>query len=289
MVTEIDTREATGGRMTRADGRTLDYLVQPLPDGATLVTFGDMTDSLSAAKALEERNQALVAADELKNAFVQHVSYELRTPLTHIIGFSQLLASEQVGALNDKQREYADDIYTSSDALMTIIDHILDLATIDAGTMELMIDDVDVREAVDIAAEGLLDRLREDEITLDVAVAPEITHVAADANRLTQILFNLLSNAVGVSEPHGRIAVEVTSVETGPQGAGGVRFCRVGPRAGTGPSRSRAHLRSLRDRPAPRAPPGAQDWGCPSCAASSTYTAGASRPRACLARERPSP
>ena len=244
MVTEIDTREATGGRMTRSDGRTLDYLVQPLPDGATLLTFGDMTDSLSAAKALEERNQALVAADELKNAFVQHVSYELRTPLTHIIGFSQLLASEQVGALNDKQREYADDIYTSSDALMTIIDHILDLATIDAGTMELMIDDVDVREAVDIAAEGLLDRLREDEITLDVAIAPEITHVAADADRLTQILFNLLSNAVGVSEPHGRIAVEVTSVGTDAQGIGGVRFAV----SDYGPGLDEADLKRVFDR-----------------------------------------
>ena len=238
MVTEIDTRASSGGRMTRADGRVFDYVLQPLPDGATLVTFGDVTDSLAAAKALEERNQALVAADELKNAFVQHVSYELRTPLTHIIGFSQLLAAEQVGTLNDKQREYADDIYTASDALMTIIDHILDLATIDAGAMELAVDDVDVREAVDIAAEGLTDRLREDEITLDVAIEPGVTHVKADPNRLTQVLFNLLSNAVGVSERHGRIGVEVGAV------GDGVRFAV----SDSGPGLEDADLKRVFDR-----------------------------------------
>ncbi len=247
MVTEIDTRESTGGRMTRSDGKTLDYLVQPLPDGATLVTFGDMTDSLSAATALQERNQALVAADELKNAFVSHVSYELRTPLTHIIGFSEVLASEQFGVLNDKQREYADDIYTSSDALMTIIDHILDLATIDAGAMELEIDDLDVREAVEIAAEGLADRIRENEIRLEVSIAPEIGTVAADSNRLTQILFNLLSNAVGVSDPGGRVAVDVSREDNdirfaisddGP-GLEQADLKRVFDRFETGPNRGR--------------------------------------------------
>ncbi len=238
MVTEIDTRESTGGRMTRSDGKTLDYLVQPLPDGATLVTFGDMTDSLSAATALQERNQALVAADELKNAFVSHVSYELRTPLTHIIGFSEVLASEQFGVLNDKQREYADDIYTSSDALMTIIDHILDLATIDAGAMELEIDDLDVREAVEIAAEGLADRIRENEIRLDLSIAPDVGTVAADSNRLTQILFNLLSNAVGVSDPGGHVAVDVSREDNA------IRFAI----SDDGPGLDQADLKRVFDR-----------------------------------------
>ena len=86
---------------------------------------------------LKERNEALEAADRLKSDFIQHVSYELRTPLTNIIGQAEMLASETFGKLNPKQREYMDDIIASSDALRALINDILDLATVDAGIMSL--------------------------------------------------------------------------------------------------------------------------------------------------------
>ena len=115
-------------------------------------------------RALVERNEALEAADSLKNAFIQHVSYELRSPLTNIIGFAQLLADSRVGPLNGKQRDYTGYILSSSAALLAIVNDILDLATVDAGIMELDLADIDIAETVDAAIEGVQDRVRESEI-----------------------------------------------------------------------------------------------------------------------------
>src|SRR5207253_5723023 len=94
-------------------------------------TFHDVTDTANVERALRERNDALEAADNLKSDFVHHVSYELRSPLTNIIGFAQLLNEPATGALTDKQREYLGYITASSAALLAIINDILDLATID--------------------------------------------------------------------------------------------------------------------------------------------------------------
>ena len=96
--------------MVRPDQSVIDFATTPLPDGATLVTFADVTASKRYERALEERNEALIAADRLKSQFIGHVSYELRTPLTNIIGFSELLASPRTGDLTAKQREYLSDI-----------------------------------------------------------------------------------------------------------------------------------------------------------------------------------
>ena len=115
----------------------LDCAAAPLPDGATLLTFTDVTAGVNVERALNERNQALIDAEKLRNDFVHHVSYELRSPLTNIIGFIQLLGDGSVGSLNAKQREYAGYVMKSSAALLAIINDILDLATIDIDAMEL--------------------------------------------------------------------------------------------------------------------------------------------------------
>ncbi|MGO8925230.1 MAG: PAS-domain containing protein, partial [Xanthobacteraceae bacterium] len=91
VITAIDSRETIPGRIERRDGSVVDCTTVPLPDGATLVTFHDVTDSVNVERALRERNEALEDADKIKIDFVHHVSYELRSPLTNIIGFVHLL------------------------------------------------------------------------------------------------------------------------------------------------------------------------------------------------------
>ena len=90
-----DHRESRTARIERTDGLILDCAALPLPDGATLMTSLDVTAGVNVERALTERNQALIAAEKLRNDFVNHVSYELRTPLTNIIGFTQLLAGRR--------------------------------------------------------------------------------------------------------------------------------------------------------------------------------------------------
>jgi signal transduction histidine kinase len=201
VVTAIESREAISGRLERRDGSVVDCTTVPLPDAATLVTFHDVTDSVNVERALRERNEALVDADRIKIDFVHHVSYELRSPLTNIIGFVHLLGDASTGPLAPKQREYLDYITVSTDTLLALINNILDLASIDAGRMQLNLGTVDIRETMAAAAEGVRDRLVGAGIVLDIRAVPDIGSFIADARRLRQILFNLLANAVGFSPP----------------------------------------------------------------------------------------
>lgn len=196
----LDERETFEGQLNRADNSVIDYALMPLPDGATLLTFADVTDARNAERALVERNEALIAGDRLKTQFIGHISYELRTPLTNIIGFTELLASPFMGDLNDKQREYVADIMTSSKTLLAIIDDILDLATIDAGGLELRLAPVGVRTVIDSAILGIRERAIRSRLTIEIAVADDISEIMADEARLRQVLYNLLSNAVGFSK-----------------------------------------------------------------------------------------
>jgi signal transduction histidine kinase len=136
----------------------------------TMLTFVDVTDSVRMQRVLSERNEALEAADRLKSDFIQHVSYELRSPLTSIIGFAEMLSDETVGGLNPTQREYMDHIASSSSSLLAIINDILDLATVDAGIMSLDIRETDVAAVAASAVEGLRDRLNEQKIELKIAI-----------------------------------------------------------------------------------------------------------------------
>jgi signal transduction histidine kinase len=202
-----DQREQIEGQMLRPDGSVIDYAAIPLPDGGTLVTFADVTDSKRYERALEERNEALVAADKLKNQFIGHISYQLRTPLTAIIGFSELLSATFTGKLNPKQREYVDDISSSSRTLLTIIDQILDLSTIDAGTMEIRQDHITVRPLIDTAVAAVQERAARAHLTLDIAVAGDVQSFTGDEARVREVLTNLISNAVGFSKEGGVVSI----------------------------------------------------------------------------------
>src|SRR5437764_5885938 len=189
-ITAIDNREPVIGRIERADGTVVDCATLALPDGATLVTFQDVTDTVNVERALRERNEALEAADQLKVDFVHHVSYELRSPLTNIIGFAHFLGDPVTGPLTDKQREYLSYITVSTNALLAIINNILDLASIDAGAMVLNLGRVDIRKTMEAAAEGVQDRLVRSGIRLEIRAAPNIGTFMADERRVRQCLFN---------------------------------------------------------------------------------------------------
>ncbi len=203
----VEERDSFDGVVTRPDDMTIAYAGVPLPDGSTVLTYIDISDSKRAETALIERNEALEAADKLKNTFLSHVSYELRTPLTNIIGFSDMLAQPPIGPLEGKQSEYLEDIQTSSSKLLAIINDILDLTTIDAGGLELKLAPVSVREILEAAELGVRERLTRSNIALEVQVAPDIDLVVADRQRLTQVLFHLLSNAIGFSSEDAMITL----------------------------------------------------------------------------------
>lgn len=195
-------------RLDRRDHSIVDVRTAPLPDGATLVTFRNVTDAVVIQRALTDRNEALEAASRIKSDFVQHMSYQLRTPLTTIIGFAQVLDDPAIGPLTPRQREYLGFINVSSASLLSIIDDVLDLATIDAGVMELELGPVDILSTIRAASDAVQDRLQEHDIRLETRAAPGIGEFVADGGRVRQILFNLLSNAIGFTPAGGMVVLD---------------------------------------------------------------------------------
>lgn len=195
-------------QVERLDGTIVDVRTAPLPDGGTLATFRNVTDRVAIERALKDKNEALETAARIKSTFVQHVSYQLRTPLNSIIGFADLLDEPSIGPLNAKQREYLDYITASSGALRSIIDDVLDLASVDAGTMELQIGAVDPAEIMRAAIEPLADQIAAHRIRVETRLDPALGVIAADPGRLRQVLFNLASNAIGFSPDGGLVVLE---------------------------------------------------------------------------------
>jgi len=190
-----DMREQISGKLELKTGLVLDYAVIPLPNAQTMLTFVNVTDSELAERALKDKNEALRKADELKNAFVQHVSYELRSPLTNIIGFTDLLRTPGMDPLTGRQSEYLDHISNSSSVLLTLVNDILDLATVDAGIMELSPEPVDINDLLDEVSLQIAHRLQENDVTLKITADHDLGTVMADHQRLKQIFIKLLANA----------------------------------------------------------------------------------------------
>lgn len=202
-----DSRDDLSGQIELLNGSIFQYHLVRLPDAQSMLTLVDMTASVNVERALKERNDALEESDGLKTRFIQHVSYELRAPLTSIAGFAEILTSNATGPLNEKQTDYLNYISQSSDVLKALIDDILDLATIDAGVMELNYAPVSIKQVIDEAIQTAAPKIDRQQLKIKVDVAKKAPDVIADPDRLTQIIDHLLSNAINASPDGGEINI----------------------------------------------------------------------------------
>ena len=199
--------EARQGRIELADQSFLDWAQVPLPNGESLFTYLDVTDSIRVERALRERAEALETADQLKSEFIANISYELRTPLNAIVGFAEILENEFFGPLNDRQREYARSITDSTQRLTALINDILDLATIEAGYMELEYEAVRVGDVLNSVRTIAYERSRQRGLTLDIECPDPDVAFTADPRRLRQAVYNLMSNAFNFTAEGGRVVL----------------------------------------------------------------------------------
>lgn len=195
------------GEIERNDRTILSIALAPLPDGATLVTFADVTDRFRIEGVLRERAEALEAADRLKSDFIKHVSYELRTPLNTILGFAEHLSTEVPGPLNERQVEYMQAIVSGSNTLKSLVNDILDLALVESGALRLELERIDLHALlVDVAAHAR-DWAAKVGLSLDVDCPEDAGPFLADARRIRQVIFNLLSNAFKFTPKDGVIVL----------------------------------------------------------------------------------
>jgi signal transduction histidine kinase len=175
-------------------------------------------------REIEEKSRQIEAANRHKSEFLANMSHELRTPLNAIIGFSEVLGERLFGELNEKQAEYTQDILTSGQHLLSLINEILDLSKVEAGRMELEAASFDLPLAIDNARTFVRERATKHGITVDVDIDQRLGDFVGDERKIKQILLNLLSNAVKFTPEGGRIridarqsdgAVEISVSDTG--------------------------------------------------------------------------
>jgi signal transduction histidine kinase len=202
-------RETASGTVHLVDGLALDFAVVPLPDGATLLNFRDVTDTMAVQTALQERTEALETADRLKSEFLANVSYELRTPLNAIIGFSEVLEQEYAGPMNDRQKDYANAILGSSNRLVRLVNDILDLASIEAGYLELERAAITPASLASAVEALYRERVRARGVGLSVQCSETMPPIEVDERRLTQALYNVVSNAIAFTPEGGDVLMTV--------------------------------------------------------------------------------
>jgi len=235
LVTQVTDREAVRAansiRLERHDGSVLECNILPLPDGGTMLTFDDVTDSVQIERALRDRNEALEAADRLKSEFVSHISYHLRTPLNSIIGFGEILEQEFFGPLNPRQHEYSSGLLVASHQLLALVNDIIDIATIEAGNMQLDRTPTNVFAMLNAVADLARNLVHESRVSLQIDCPRQHSVIQVDARRMKQVMFNLLSNAFRFSHPGDEVTIGANHIT----GKDGEEICQLWVRdTGTG-------------------------------------------------------
>jgi signal transduction histidine kinase len=206
---ELRRRDELGGLADELNGMaaSLQASVQSLEQKVE-----ERTRELQRALAeLSRKGRQLEVASEHKSEFLANMSHELRTPLNAIIGFSQVLRQGLFGPVNAKQEEYLDDILSSGNHLLSLINDVLDLSKVEAGQVELEVASFSVREALERGVVMVREPATKHGVRLSLELAPGVDLVEGDERRLRQVIFNLLSNAVKFTPEGGEVVVATAS------------------------------------------------------------------------------
>ena len=198
-------RKQRVGHVGFADGRTFEFAAIPLPDGNALFTMLDVTDSRRIEQVLRDRNDALEQTDKVKTAFVTNMSYELRTPLTTIAGFAEMMSHGYAGELSAVARDYVDGIMESTGRLSQLIDNVLDLTQSEAGTLPIEKKATDLAELARSSAGRIAAAAKDKGIDFAIDLQPSLGRAHCDGRRIGQALDQLLNNALRYCPPGARI------------------------------------------------------------------------------------
>lgn len=180
---------------------------------------GDFSYGITALRVRSRMEESEIArrvadlANKAKSEFIGNMSHELRTPLNSILGFTQVLEAGYYGSLTEKQKEYVKDILESGRHLLDVLNDILDIAKVEAGSMELTLGNVDIRSMLSRAMILFKEKAATHAIKFDLSVAYDLPkELLADERKLKQVIFNLLSNAFKFTPDGGEVVLNVREV-----------------------------------------------------------------------------
>ncbi|NPV58746.1 MAG: PAS domain-containing sensor histidine kinase [Actinobacteria bacterium] len=212
-------REAESYEMVDAENREYRVLITPYLDASgkvagTVHLASDITEE-KAILRLEEEKRQLQELDRLKNRFMASVTHELKTPLNAIIGFSELLLSGTYGELEERQRRYLENIHAGGKHLLDLITEILDYMRLQAESFPLNIEELEATDLLRAAADIMRQEAARGGIELRVEAEGGPHRIEADRRRVSQVLFNLISNAIKFTPPGGRVTLRAYSRDDG--------------------------------------------------------------------------
>ena len=175
--------------------------------GALAINVNRMNDEL------QRLYREVETASKHKSEFLANMSHELRTPLNAIIGFSQVLREGISGEVNAKQQEYLDDILTSANHLLALINDVLDLSKVEAGQVELQVAPFSLQDALERGVSMVREQATHDGVQVVLHANGKLDVVVGDERRIRQVIFNLLSNAVKFAPAGGQVDVNATPAE----------------------------------------------------------------------------
>jgi PAS domain S-box-containing protein len=196
----------------RKDGKILDISITASPIKNLInEIIGLSAISRDFTEVNEQQNlfkEEILKSSQFKSDFMSSMSHELRTPLNSIIGFSDILLEKYYGDLNEKQYHYVNNVRTSADHLLNLINDILDISKIEAGKMELNIENIHLNNIINTVENTLRPEFKKKNLKFDVIGLDDKNIIQADSVRLQEIMFNLLSNAVKYTK-EGGIKLEI--------------------------------------------------------------------------------
>ena len=205
-------------RVRHGDGRYiwLEMTARGIYDTATgelrnvITVSRDITDRVQRELDIKAAQERAESANKAKSRFLANMSHELRTPLNAVIGFTDMMRQQTLGPLGNKRyEEYATLIYDSGQLLLDLISDMLDMAKIEAGKLELNLENVDFNGTVEDCARLLRDRAENSGLEFTLSLPKEPAFATADKRAVKQIVLNLLSNAIKFTPAGGEVGVSV--------------------------------------------------------------------------------
>ncbi|MDR0555844.1 MAG: PAS-domain containing protein [Holosporaceae bacterium] len=208
-ISNLTDRITKTGILTKKDGSSILFSYIPLPDGAHMHSFTDITDTCMVEKAIIDKNQALKAAQELRSEFVTGISIELKEPLNVLIGFTELLFHQYFGSLNERQLEYCQCVLSASHQLHKLVMDLQEMVSIDIDPPHLEISSFSIGEAIGEVIHSLEKRISEKNLSVVKNYSAMGMEFLGDKIRIKQAIYNILTNAIHRTTPNGRIDVIV--------------------------------------------------------------------------------
>lgn len=204
-IASIETRKTISKIYELKNDKFIDRMYIPLPDGGILISDLDVSDTRLLERSLREKNEALEYADKIKNEFLTNISYELRTPLTSIIGFTQAIMAGYCGQVNNLQMEYIRDINLASLNLSSIINDLLDLSSMQSGFAKMEFAKYSVNDLLLTLFQEFRNKANDSKIKFSIDCEKDIGQIYIDDKRITQVLFHIISNSLKFTDMNGRI------------------------------------------------------------------------------------